>query len=63
MSVGDAEANALTRFGDFERVRKTCRRVVLGERIMMQRVQTVLTGLLVAAVIVMGVSMYNCAVR
>jgi hypothetical protein len=44
-----ARAEALRRFGDVDRVRRECARTQMGERIVLQRIQFVLTaGLLVA---------------
>lgn len=45
-----AHAEALRRFGDVERVRRECAWTQLGERIVMQRVQVLLTAVLIAAV-------------
>ncbi|MCY2959666.1 MAG: permease prefix domain 1-containing protein [Planctomycetota bacterium] len=45
-----ARAEALKRFGDYGRIRRECARTQMGERVMLQRIQLVLTGLLVAAV-------------
>lgn len=59
MPAEDARHDALTRFGDFERIRKACRTALLGERIMLQRVQAVLTLALLGAVIFMGVTFYR----
>jgi hypothetical protein len=58
MSPSDAQADALRRFGDFERIRRACRRTLLGERIMLQRIQALLTVILLAAVVYMGVQFY-----
>ncbi|MDZ4772222.1 MAG: permease prefix domain 1-containing protein [Planctomycetota bacterium] len=46
----EAHAEALRRFGDYGRIRRECARTQMGERIMMQRVQVVLTALLIVAV-------------
>ena len=43
MPADEARHDAVRRFGDFEKIRKACRRTLLGERIMLQRVQAVLT--------------------
>lgn len=59
MPPDEARQDALNRFGDFERIRKECRNTQLGERIMLQRVQTVLTLLLLGAVIFLGVELYR----
>ncbi len=45
-----ARAEALKRFGDYGRIRRECARTWMGERIMLQRIQLVLTAALVAAV-------------
>lgn len=45
-----ARAEARRRFGDTEQVRRECARTQLGERIMVQRLHFVLTGLLIAVV-------------
>ncbi len=45
-----ARVEALERFGDYGRIRRECARTLMGERIMLQRIQIVLTALLVAAV-------------
>jgi Big-like domain-containing protein len=58
-SPDEAQRDALTRFGNFHRISKSCRRVLLGERIMLQRTQTILIALLVVAVIGMGASVYQ----
>src|SRR3972149_1808162 len=54
MSALEARENALNRFGDFQRIHKTCRRTLLGERIMLQRIQTISTLVLLGAVIFLG---------
>jgi RNA polymerase sigma-70 factor (ECF subfamily) len=59
MSADDARQDAVRRFGDFERIHKRCRQTLLGERIMLQRVQAVLTLVLLGAVIVLGVQVYR----
>ena len=58
MSPAGAREAAESRFGDFERIRRTCLQTLLGERIMVQRIQAVSTVLLVVVVIVMGVQTY-----
>ena len=37
MPADEARQDAVRRFGDFQRIRKTCRQTLLGERIMLQR--------------------------
>lgn len=59
MSPQEARRDALRRFGDFASVHRSCRRIALGERIMLQRVQTLLTIVLLAAVVFMGVALYR----
>jgi RNA polymerase sigma-70 factor (ECF subfamily) len=59
MTPEGARHDALRRFGDFERVRMACRRIHVGERIMLQRIQTLLTLVLLGAVIFLGVAHYN----
>ena len=59
MSADEARRNAVERFGDFERIHKKCRQVLLGERIMLQRIQAVLTLVLLGAVVFMGVALYR----
>ena len=59
MSAAEARQDAVRRFGDFERIHKACRRTLLGERIMLQRIQAVLTLVLLGAVIFMGVALYR----
>ena len=59
MSAEEARQGALRRFGDFERIYKACRQTLLGERIMLQRIQTILTVILLAAVVFLGVQSYR----
>jgi hypothetical protein len=59
MSALGARQDALNRFGDFQRIHKACRRTLLGERIMLQRIQAVLTLVLLCAVVYMGVELYR----
>lgn len=59
MSPCEARQNAVNRFGDFRQIYMSCRRTVLGERIMLQRVQAVLSLVLLGAVIYMGVELYH----
>ena len=59
MSADEARRNAVERFGDFEHIHKECRQVLLGERIMLQRVQAVLTLVLLGAVVFLGVELYR----
>jgi len=59
MPPAAARQDAVRRFGDFERIHKACRNTLLGERIMLQRVQAVLTVVLLGAVIFLGVVVYR----
>lgn len=59
MSPEQARQDALWRFGDVERTYKACRQTLLGERIMLQRIQAVLTLVLLVAVIFLGVDLYR----
>ncbi len=59
MTPEGARHDALRRFGDFERIRGACRRIRVGERIMLQRIQTLLTVVLLGALIFLGVAHYN----
>lgn len=51
MSAEEARADAERRFGDFERIRGECRRVQLGERIVLQRLNFVLLLVLAGGVV------------
>lgn len=59
LSPAAAREAALSKFGDFERVRRRCRRALLGERIMLQRIQAVLLVILLVAVIALGYQAYT----
>lgn len=59
MSLQDAERDALQRFGDLEKTRRACRRIVVGDRIMLQRIQAGLTVVLLLAVIYLGFALYR----
>jgi RNA polymerase sigma-70 factor (ECF subfamily) len=59
MAPDAARQDASRRFGDFDRIHKKCRNTLLGERIMLQRVQTVLTVVLLVAVIFLSVVVYR----
>jgi RNA polymerase sigma-70 factor (ECF subfamily) len=59
MSAREARQDAVRRFGAFERIHEACRRTQLGERIMLQRLQAILTLVLLGAVIFMGVELYR----
>lgn len=51
MSAAEARADAERRFGDFERIRGECRRVQMGERIVLQRLNFVLLLVLAGGVV------------
>jgi len=59
MSPEDARAEAQRRFGDFPRIHTMCRRIQLGERIMLQRIQFALTTMLLVVVAVMAIGFYK----
>ena len=59
MGTEEARAEAERRFGSLERVRKDCRWVQLGERIMLQRIQVGLNVVLLAAVAALGLSYWK----
>jgi len=59
MSLEDARAEAQRRFGDFPRIHTMCRRIQLGERIMLQRIQFALTTMLLVVVVVMAIGFYK----
>jgi len=56
LDAGSAHTEALRRFGDYGRIRRECTRTQMGERIMLQRIQIVLTAVLIAAVALLVVS-------
>ncbi len=58
MDPAAARRDAEARFGDVERIRRSCRWVRLGERIMLQRIHFVITLLLLVAI---GFSMVQIA--
>lgn len=51
MDAEEASQDAQLRFGDFEQNFQECRKATLGKRIMLQRLQHILTLLLVSAVV------------
>lgn len=53
LDADSARAEALRRFGDFGRIRRECARTQMGERVMLQRIQLVLTAVLILAVVVL----------
>ena len=59
MSPEEAGADARKRFGDFRRIHQACRRTQLGERIVLHRIQAVLTVALLGAVVYLGVTFYQ----
>jgi hypothetical protein len=59
MTPEAARSDALSRFGDFNRTHRRCRRILLGDRIMLQRLQTVLTVALLGAVVYLAVGFYG----
>ena len=59
LSPTAAREAALAKFGNFERIHGQCRRTLLGERIMLQRIQTVLTAALLVAVAWLGYANYT----
>jgi hypothetical protein len=54
LSESDARRAAQDRFGDVVRVKDKCRKVKLGERVMLQRLHVVLLAVLLAAVVGIG---------
>jgi hypothetical protein len=56
MDAESAHAEAQRRFGDVAEVQRACARIEIGERIMLQRIQLVLTILLLCAVVLLAVS-------
>ena len=63
MSPEAARVDARRRFGDFGRIHQTCRRIQLGERIMLQRIQVGLTAVLLVVVVVLAVGFYRRQAR
>jgi HEAT repeat protein len=59
MTADEARQDAIRRFGDFQRIHKACRQTLLGERLMLQRLQAVMTLVLLGAVIFLGVEFYR----
>lgn len=56
MAADEARQDALRRFGDFKAIHQACRRIQAGERIMLQRIQTLLIVVVVGAVVYLGVA-------
>jgi hypothetical protein len=59
MTADVARSASLKQFGDFAAVQQRCRRALLGERIMWQRIQMGLSVVLLGAVAVLAVQLYN----
>ncbi len=59
LAPDEARQEAMSRFGDLARIERDCRRILAGDRIMLQRFQAVLTLLLVAAVAFLAVRFYQ----
>lgn len=59
MSPDAARDAALMQFGDVAKIQQRCRRALLGERIMWQRVQTALSILLLVAVALLAAQLYS----
>ena len=59
MPADAARQAALAQFGDFSTVYKNCRRALLGARIMWQRIQIVLSVVLLGAVVLLAVQLYT----
>jgi len=59
LPAAEARAAAADRFGDVERIRRVCRKVLLGERIMLQRLQVALIVALLFAVIALAYQVYS----
>jgi hypothetical protein len=59
LTLAAAREAALAKFGNFEQIHRDCRRTLLGERIMLQRIQAVLTIVLLLTVVAIGYQMYS----
>jgi len=59
LSLSAAREAASEQFGDFETIRRTCRRALLGERFMLQRLQTAILVVLLLAVAGGGYQTYS----
>ncbi len=59
MSPEEANKDAQFRFGDFEANRRACRKITLGPRLMLRRLQAGLFLLLIGAVIYQSVLLFN----
>lgn len=59
LDSGSAKAEALKRFGDPESITRECTRIALKERIMLQRINTVLIALVAIGLIVVGIGTWQ----
>src|SRR3989337_1921818 len=59
MSREAAREAALIQFGDFAKIQRECRRALLGGRIMWQRLQTVVSLVLLVAVGLLAIQVYS----
>jgi len=59
MTADAARAAALAQFGDFVAVQQKCRRALLGTRIMWQRIQIVLSAVLLASVLFLAYQLFS----
>lgn len=59
LSAEEARAEALRRFGDPDEITRQCTRIALKERIMLQRINTVLIGLVAIGLIVVGIGTWQ----
>ncbi len=57
-SDDEAKVDALTRFGDVNKIKTQCKRIALEERIMLQRINFILTIVVLLAVTFVSVEMY-----
>jgi hypothetical protein len=59
MSPDEARRDAQRRFGDFEANRRECRRITLGPRLLLQRIQSALLVVLIAVVAYLGIQLFR----
>jgi Bacterial Ig-like domain len=59
LPAAEAREAAVESFGDLRRIRQSCRKALLGERIMLQRLQMVLMVMLLVAVAAIGYQSYQ----
>lgn len=59
MTAAEAQAAALTQFGEVESIRRACRIALVGERIMLQRLQLAIIAILLLAFVVLAYQMYS----